>query len=30
MNRIGYEEGLHDYDGNGAPVSIEGELNNRY
>jgi hypothetical protein len=27
INRIGYEEGLHDYDGNGAPVSIEGELN---
>lgn len=24
---IGYEEGLHDYDDNGAPASIEGDLN---
>jgi hypothetical protein len=24
---IGYEERLHDYDDNGAPASIEGDLN---
>lgn len=27
IDGIGYEEHLHDYDDNGAPASIEGDLN---